>query len=242
MMLQRRGTSFRTASAAMAALFFSQSTGVAQVASRMSPSRPAHLGSALPPGSARDRMIPDGRYLERSAPPRTIPERASLALPPSVKKPSLAPGLAGSLSDSIEDGLLWLARRQAEGAANLDSLHDSIENGMLALALVQHRAAAVFDTVGLDLRESYRLWQKVAAAHKEEKSSTPSGRNPFIASVPGARETVGTPLRLLRSPTECSSLRRTAGAQGPWRTSPSEDGSTTPSCRCSTGDGRRRTA
>ena len=192
-MLQRRGTSFRTASAAMAALFFSQSTGVAQVASRMSPSRPAHLGSALPPGSARDRMIPDGRYLERSAPPRTIPERASLALPPSVKKPSLAPGLAGSLSDSIEDGLLWLARRQAEGAANLDSLHDSIENGMLALALVQHRAAAVFDTVGLDLRESYRLWQKVAAAHKEEKSSTPSGRNPFIASVPGARETVWDP-------------------------------------------------
>ncbi|MEK7744427.1 MAG: hypothetical protein AAB578_08580, partial [Elusimicrobiota bacterium] len=84
--------------------------------------------------------------------------------------------------------LLWLALRQAEGAAALASLHDSIEGGMLALALLQHRAGSVADTAAQDLREGYRLWQKVAAANREEKSSAPSGRNPFIASIPGARE------------------------------------------------------
>ncbi|MEK9145948.1 MAG: hypothetical protein AAB339_10090, partial [Elusimicrobiota bacterium] len=120
--------------------------------------------------------------------PRTPPAHLPSASLPSIPTRAPAPELAETLSDSVEDGLLWLATRQAEGTAVLDSLNDSIENGMLALALVQHRAAAVFDTVGLDLREGYRLWQKVAAAHREEKSSTPSGRNPFIASIPGARE------------------------------------------------------
>ncbi|MEK7746471.1 MAG: hypothetical protein AAB576_07385, partial [Elusimicrobiota bacterium] len=73
MMLQRRGTSFRTASAAMAALFFSQSTGVAQVASRMSPSRPAHLAGGLPPGSARDRILSDSAPLAPRTPPAHLP-------------------------------------------------------------------------------------------------------------------------------------------------------------------------
>ena len=66
MMLQRRGTSFRTASAAMAALFFSQSTGVAQVASRMSPAPPAQhprgLMVSLNPETIRPLLGEDARH------------------------------------------------------------------------------------------------------------------------------------------------------------------------------------
>ena len=194
-MLQRRGTSFRTASAAMAALFFSQSTGVAQVASRMPPAHPVHLAAGLPPAGGNGQALLGRRALEGRAvpdfvPPAPMKPESSLfqGTAPSLAKPDRGPSAIDSMSDRIESGLLWLARRQAEGTAALDSAHDSIESGMLTLALLQHRAASVIDTAGMDLREGYRLWKKMSAARREEESSSSTRRNPFLGSIPGVRE------------------------------------------------------